>query len=297
MPMSESLNLAIAEKLMEAAVLLERQQANPFRVRAYRNAAATLQSLPRDVGRILDDEGIPGLIALPHIGEGIARIIYELVHSGRSAQLERLRGTLDPATLFQSVPGIGPALAERIHEHLHVDTLEELETAAHDGRLEGVGGLGPRRVAAIRANLGSMLGRVRRDRPPEAGPEPPVELLLDVDREYRDRAARDDLPTIAPRRFNPAHEAWLPILHCSRGEWHFTALFSNTARAHQLGREHDWVVIYFYDSDHRERQRTLVTETRGRLVGKRVVRGRERDCLAFYDREMEKARQTAQPAG
>lgn len=59
-------------------------------------------------------------------------------------------------------------------------------------------------------------------------------MLLDVDRAYR--AAAGALAKIAPKRFNPAGEAWLPILHTERGPWRFTALFSNTARAHSLGR-------------------------------------------------------------
>jgi hypothetical protein len=68
------------------------------------------------------------------------------------------------------------------------------------------------------------------------------------------------------------------------GDWHFTALFSNTATAHQLGRTRDWVVIHFYDDDHAERQRTVVTEVRGALRGRRVVRGREPECRACYER-------------
>lgn len=88
------------------------------------------------------------------------------------------------------------------------------------------------------------------------------------------------LPKIEPRRFNPSGEAWLPILHTERGEWRFTALFSNTARAHELGRTRDWVVIYFHLDSGPEGQRTVVTETRGRLKGHRVVRGREADCIA-----------------
>jgi hypothetical protein len=74
----------------------------------------------------------------------------------------------------------------------------------------------------------------------------------------------------------------LPVLHATRGDWHFTALFSNTAKAHELGKTRDWVVIYFYDSDHNERQRTVVTETRGETAGRRVVRGREAECRNHY---------------
>jgi hypothetical protein len=104
-----------------------------------------------------------------------------------------------------------------------------------------------------------------------------------VDYEYRRKAEDGELPKIAPKRFNPGNEAWLPVLHAVRGEWHFTALYSNTELAHKLKRTRDWVVIYFYDSDHVERQRTVVTETRGPLVGRRVVRGREAECRSYYD--------------
>jgi len=142
-----------------------------------------------------------------------------------------------------------------------------------------VPGIGPRRAAAIRASLTAMLDRLRR-RPRIAGPaqnEPPVELLLEMDREYREQAAAGKLPTITPKRFNPDGKSWLPILHADRQGWHFTALFSNTQRAHELHMTKDWVVIYFYDGEHHvEGQRTVVTETRGPLVGQRVVRGRER---------------------
>ena len=75
---------------------------------------------------------------------------------------------------------------------------------------------------------------------------------------------------------------WLPILHTSRESWHFTALYSNTARAHELVRTRDWVVLYFNADDHAERQRTIVTEQRGPLTGRRVIRGREEECREYY---------------
>ena len=67
-----------------------------------------------------------------------------------------------------------------------------------------------------------------------------------------------------------------------RDAWHFTVLFSNTARAHELGRVLDWVVVYFHSKDEPEGQSTVVTETRGQLAGKRVVRGREAECRGYY---------------
>lgn len=281
--MDTSVNQQVARKLDEAADLLARQEANPFRVSAYRKAADTIERLDRPVDQILDQEGLDGLISLPTIGQGIATAIREMVTSGRWSQLERLRGTLDPEALLQTVPGIGPALALRIHDELHVDTLEQLEAAAWDGRLEGLSGIGERKLRSIRASLNSMLGRARSrtDKPADG---PGVDLLLQVDQEYRRGAEAGKLPTIAPKRFNPEGQAWLPILHTEHQGWHFTALYSNTARAHELDRVRDWVVIYFYDDSHQEGQNTVVTETRGPLTGQRVVRGREAECRALYQR-------------
>jgi hypothetical protein len=281
--MSERANALVADRLREAADLLEQQNANPFRVRAYRSAADTIAGLDEDIEQLAEQGGTEALVALPQVGKGIAAAIVEILHTGRWTQVDRLRGVLDAEHLFQTVPGIGPELAQRIHDSLHVDTLEALEMAAHDGRLESVPGVGARRAASIRAALGSMLSRRRVHHAPQAD-GPSVEQLLAVDAEYRRKAEAGELPTIAPKRFNPEGTAWLPILHSMRDGWHFTALYSNTARAHELGRTRDWVVVYFYDDHHREGQHTVVTETRGALIGRRVVRGLEAECRVFYER-------------
>jgi DNA polymerase (family X) len=273
------LNQRVAARLREAAELLEQQQANPFRVSAYQRAAETVAGLNEDVAALLERGGIEGLDALPGIGPVLAQAIAQMVRTGRWAQLERLRGAVAPEQLFQSIPGLGPELARGIHQYLDVDTLEALEVAAHDGRLEQVPGIGPRRAGMLRATLAGMLARSRAFRR-ERGIEPGVDLLLDVDREYREKAERGTLPKIAPRRFNPSGDAWLPILHTERGDWRFTALFSNSAPAHELGRVRDWVVLYFHQDSGPEGQRTVVTETRGPFAGRRVVRGREAERLA-----------------
>jgi putative hydrolase len=276
----QAYNQSVADKLVETADVLKTQDANPFRINAYRRAAQTVRGLDEDLRELVAREGRDGLLKLAFIGRGLAATIEEIVHTGSYSRLDRLRGDTSPERLFQSVPGIGPVLAERIHEHLHVDTLEALEQAAHDGRLEAISGVGTRRAAAIRGSLSELLGRRRRPPPQKSGPS--VGQLLDVDHEYRTRAAANRLPRIAPRRFNPSGEAWLPILHTDRDGWHFTALYSNTARAHELGRTYDWVVLYFYDGEHEEGQHTIVTETRGPQEGRRVVRGREPECARYY---------------
>jgi hypothetical protein len=282
---SSSINQTVVDQLLEIADLLEQQQANPFRVNAFRKAAETILSLDTELDTLMEDKGIDGLTALPNIGKGIATAIYEIVATGRSSRLQGLRGSLDPEKLFQTIPGVGPELAKHIHDELQVDTLESLEMAAYDGRLDNVEGVGLRRASAIRAALAQMLGRKTHPRAHAPQNEPSIEVLLDVDLEYRAKAEADKLPTIAPKRFNPKGESWLPVFHTTRGEFHFTALYSNTARAHQLHRTKDWVVLYFYDNHHHEYQHTVVSETHGALIGKRVVRGREPECLEYYARQ------------
>jgi len=269
-------------KLAQAADLLEQQGANPFRVSAYRHASETVSRLEQDIGELTNTGGSAGLIQLPNIGKGIASAIQEMVTTGNWAQLQRLRGTLDPVHLFQTVPGIGPKMAEQINEALHIDTLEALEAAAYDGRLENLRGMGSRRIAGIRNSLATLLGKARRRPRIEVSDGPDVEILIEVDREYRLKAEQGKLPLIAPRRFNPEGRAWLPVLHTHRDGWHFTLMYSNTARAHELKRTRDWVVVYFYDDHHQEGQYTLVTETRGPLTGQRTVRGRELECREYY---------------
>lgn len=129
------LNEDVAGRLEEIARLLAAQGANPFRVRAYRRAAETARRLPEPVSQILGQQGLEGLQSLPGVGESIARAIRDVLAHGRLAILERLRGESDPISLLASVPGIGRTLAGRLHHELGIDTLEDLEAAAHDGRL------------------------------------------------------------------------------------------------------------------------------------------------------------------
>ena len=277
------INQEVADKLSEIADLLEQQGANVFRVNAYRNAAAVVAKLPQAVSDIVARRDIEGLIELPGIGQGIARCIYEYVAMGRMSRLESLKGGSDPISLFESIPGIGSTLAHRIVEQLHIDSLEALEVAAHSHRLDKVPGFTPQKIAMVQVWLTEVLGRPRarlKIQPPVS--EPSVALLLDIDKHYRDKVDTGSLATIAPKRFNPKGEAWLPIMHLSKQGWHFTVLFSNTRRAHELKRTRDWVVIYYYDDQHHESQNTVVTETRGSLIGQRVVRGRELECREFY---------------
>ncbi len=288
MPQME--NADIAERLDEVALLLEEKGANPYRVQAYRRAAATLRLSERPAAEVYAEKGVAGLREMPGIGVTLARAIGDLIRTGRLPMLDRIRTETDPVMLLTSVPGIGRVLAERLYQDLSIHSLEELEVAAHDGRLAELGGLGPKKLAGIREMLASRLQHVRAPAGPprstirrrEPSPEPGVEELLDVDREYRARAAADQLHKIAPRRFNPGGEAWLPVLETQRGARKYMVLFSNTARAHERGKTQDWVVLYYNGGTRGERQCTVITAERGLLAGKRIVRGREAECARFY---------------
>jgi hypothetical protein len=273
-------NEPIAQRLDEVARLLNEQGANLYRVQAWRRAAMNVRRLPVPIAQIYEHEGTDGLRKLPGIGDRIAIALRDLIVTGKLPMLDRLRGEMDPVEILTSVPGIGRVQARRLHHDLGIDSLEDLEAAAHDGRLGSVAGLGEKRITGIMDSLASRLGRIRQ---PDSGlaDEVPVEELLDVDREYREGAEAGKLRRIAPRRFNPKGEDWLPILHTQRGDRHYTALFSNTARAHELGKTRDWVVVY-WDGKPGERQSTIVTAYQGPLRGRRAVRGREPECAKYY---------------
>jgi hypothetical protein len=282
-------NEQTARTLEEVAGLLQAQDSSPFRVQAYRAAARSIRDLKQPLHELLAHEGLAGIERIPRVGPSIAAAIQEIHHTGRLGLLDRLKGRVSPEDLFMTIPGIGEALAHRIHATLGIDSLEELELSAHDGQLQRIGGFGTRRVRAIRDLLAARLSRSTRRAarriestlPLEPGPAPPsVGALLDVDAEYRRRADAGELRRIAPRRFNPRHESWLPILHTTREGWHMTAMFSNTARAHQLGKTHEWVIIY-YECDGREDQCTVVSPPHVD-TSRRVVRGREHECREYY---------------
>jgi len=271
-------NGQIAHALEEAADLLEAQQSNPFRVRAFRRAAQTVLESPDSISDLARNVGPAALKRLPGIGDGIAGIIDDYVRSGGDRLHHPDLADSAAAQLLTILPGIGDVLARRIVEELHVDTLEELEAALYDGRLERIDGFGTRRTAALRQMLNSLLsGRLQRRARGLArryrADLPSVDLLLQVDAEYRRRAADGTLPVVAPRRMNPMHVAWLPVLTIDAGGWKCRAMFSNTPQAHALGRTRDWVVIFARRAGE-DHQCTVVTETRGPRAGRRVIRGR-----------------------
>src|SRR5262245_14215839 len=101
-------NAEIADRLAEAADLLEAQHVNPFRVRAYRLAAEEVRHLSQSVREIVAASGLDALLEIPHLGQSLAHTVAELAMTGRWNLLSRLRGDVAPERVLTTVPGIGP---------------------------------------------------------------------------------------------------------------------------------------------------------------------------------------------
>ena len=135
-------NVDVARLFQRVADLLELRGDNPFRIRAYRNAARTIEAMPKRVAEIVAHDG-KLLAELPGIGKDLASKIVDIVHSGHFGVLDELLvdvpiGLID----VMAVPGLGPKRAKAIHDVLDVSTLAALERAARAGKLHTVKGIG-----------------------------------------------------------------------------------------------------------------------------------------------------------
>lgn len=138
---------AVARTLLEIASFLELKGENPFRVRAYQQAARAVQGFMGD----LDAAARGGALAeLKGVGPGTEEVIRDLLATGKSKVLEQLRDDVPPGLVeMLSISGLGIAKVRQIHEHLHVDSLDELEAAARDGRLARLPRFGAKTAANI----------------------------------------------------------------------------------------------------------------------------------------------------
>lgn len=134
-------NAHVARIFEEIANLLEIGSANPFRVRAYRVAARTVESLPDDVGTLI--ERGEDLTKLPGIGADLAAKVRDIVETGTTPMLNELHKSVPPiATELLKIPGLGPKRVRTLYEELDIHTLEQLHRAALDGRIRARAGFG-----------------------------------------------------------------------------------------------------------------------------------------------------------
>jgi hypothetical protein len=238
-------NDAVARCFDEIADLLKGRCSTDFRVAAYRRGSTVLRELLCPVDRIFDDSGREGLEEIPGLSQSLALSVEKFLQTGLMPTLELLRGNGLSPRFMRSPDSPRP---RRVIHNRHPVVLQRAVTP-------------PKPVLDHAATS--------------------VGQLLSIDAEYRTKAADDQLVRIAPRQFNPNGEEWLPILHTRRNKWHYTAAFSNTAHAHEAGMTHDWVIIH-RDAGERSGHWTVITSQFGQLKRRRIIRGREAECLAFY---------------
>jgi len=145
-------NRQIADMFGRLADLLEIEGANPFRVRAYRNAARVVGGYPRSLADRLAEGA--DLTDLSGIGEDLAAKIQTIVRTGRLPKLEEVEKRTPPAlTELMKVPGLGPKRVKALYQALNVRSLEDLRRALRAGRVRELPGFGAKTEAAIREGI------------------------------------------------------------------------------------------------------------------------------------------------
>ncbi|BCD62586.1 DNA polymerase [Nitratiruptor sp. YY08-26] len=141
-------NSEIAKIFNEYADLLEIKGENPFKVRAYRNAARTVEN----IGKPLEELVKSGydLTKLPGIGTDLSLYIKEIVKTGKFSKLEQLKEEIPPTLVeMLSIEGLGPKRIKTLYEQLHIQSMEDLRRAAESGEIEKLPGFGPTLVEKI----------------------------------------------------------------------------------------------------------------------------------------------------
>jgi len=160
-------NRQIADIFGRLADLLEIEGANPFRVRAYRNAARVVGGHPRSLADLVAADA--DLSDLPGIGKDLAAKIATIVQTGRLPKLDEVEQRTPPAlSELMRVPGLGPKRVKTLHEALAVRSVEDLRRALRSGRVRELPGFGARTEAAIAAGLEHLAQTGQRTLRPDA---------------------------------------------------------------------------------------------------------------------------------
>jgi DNA polymerase (family 10) len=130
----------VIQALEEMAVLLDLKGENPFKIRAFSNAARTLQGVSEDINQLVETGEIT---RIKGIGKSIAEVITELVKTGKSSNLEELKASTPPGMIeMLKIPGMGPKKVKAVWEKLGISTVGELEYACNENRLVDLEGFG-----------------------------------------------------------------------------------------------------------------------------------------------------------
>ncbi len=148
-PTQDLTNRDLAQTLWKIATLLKDKQDNPYRVRAYERGARALMGRRDDAVTVLRDDTQTLRRRRGVLGDRLQKKLTELARTGRMEYFAELCADLPPHIgALMAAPGVGPRLAQRLHDALGVSTAEELRDAVCSGRAAGVYGVGPKRAAA-----------------------------------------------------------------------------------------------------------------------------------------------------
>ena len=137
----------VAGILVNIATLLELKGENPFKSRAYNNAARTLEALSEPLELIVAENR---LADLPGIGDALQKKISELVTTGKLGYYEELKAATPPGLLLMlEIPGLGPKKIKALHDELRIETIEDLEAACKAGSVSKLKGFGEKTAANI----------------------------------------------------------------------------------------------------------------------------------------------------
>jgi DNA polymerase (family X) len=144
----------IAKILEEIALLLEMKGENPFKSRAYQNAARTVESMEDDIDGMLQTGR---LAAMKGIGDALQKKITELVTTGRLQYFEQLKASIPPGHFdMLKIPGLGPKKIRALYESLGIENIGELEYACHENRLVELKGFGKKTQDKILSGIESV---------------------------------------------------------------------------------------------------------------------------------------------
>src|SRR5438876_4777689 len=137
----------VAEILVEIGVLLELKGENPFKTRAYTNAARAVENLDESLEKVIAEDRLG---EIKGIGEALQKKITELVTTGRLVYHEELKASIPPGLLaILEIPGVGPKKIKALHDKLRITTVEQLEEACKNGRVAELPGFGAKTAANI----------------------------------------------------------------------------------------------------------------------------------------------------
>lgn len=159
-------NRDIANQFYEVADYLEIDGANPFRIRAYRNAARRIERLPDQVTDLADPDSDRDLTAIEGIGEDLAHKIQNIVENGEFPLLNQLRQKMpDGIRRLMQINGLGPKRVQQLYQELDIQNLDDLKTALRTGKIKTLDGFGQKLSDQIRQEIENLSDQSRFLRP------------------------------------------------------------------------------------------------------------------------------------